>query len=159
MVVSPTNGRPLRCARTTPGCRRDHYPAARNSRWLGGRQGRTVDRRAQRFDIIGLCRSISHRLKENQQLDADCGSGGRWFESTQLYQALTASRGKRVGNGIFTLCRALPVGGRVITGRRVPPSNRGTEFSRIGVPSISAPLSFQNPLRGVLPCAPLLSWL
>jgi len=28
----------------------------------------------QRFDIIGLCRSISDPLEENQPLDADCGS-------------------------------------------------------------------------------------
>jgi hypothetical protein len=29
---------------------------------------------------------ISNKRVENQRLGTDCGSGGRWFESTQLYQ-------------------------------------------------------------------------
>src|SRR5215469_9540066 len=30
---------------------------------------------------------ISNKRVENQRLGTDCGSGGRWFESTQLYRA------------------------------------------------------------------------
>jgi hypothetical protein len=70
--------------------------------------GRTRDRRTQRFDIIGLCRTILHRLEENQPLDADSGSGGRWFESTHLsgrappisQEGHCSPVGKRVGNSV-----------------------------------------------------------
>jgi len=44
---------------------------------------------------------ISNKRVENQRLGTDFGSGGRWFESTQLYQALSASCPKCQFHGVF----------------------------------------------------------
>ena len=57
---------------------------------------------------------ISNKCVENQRLGTDCGSGGRWFESTQLYQGLSAflrdgCQFRRHGLHNWTFCRRAKV--------------------------------------------------
>jgi hypothetical protein len=84
---------------------------------------------------------ISHRPLKNQQLDTDCGSGGRWLESTQLYQVLksgsetfansvspcevTPNRTGDMGDNLVLICSQVDIAPSVPTARSKPPAAVG----------------------------------